>query len=89
MSRIRPPLSPETKRATQHDITLAIRHVRNGHHHPILTRQGPNEAPASRCGLLYKVDRDRAPSHHIRTQRPKFHTEKHSMPVRSTELHRI
>jgi len=48
MSRIWLALSPETGRATQHDITLVVRHLGNGHHRPILTRQRPNEAPASR-----------------------------------------
>ena len=37
MPRVWPPPPPKTRRTAQHDITLVVRHVGDGHHRSILT----------------------------------------------------
>ena len=87
--RVQPTPSSETRGITQHDIPLVVRHMGNGHYRPILARQRPNETPIGHRGLLNKVDRGRAPSHHICQECPKFCMEEHSVSVWGAEHNRV
>ena len=86
MPRVRPPSPLEARGTAQHDVTLTVCHVGNGHHRTILTWKGPDKAPTGRCRLFHKMDRGRGPIHYNRSQRSKLCVEKHSVPVRYTTL---